>query len=312
MTQWTTFAGLTGVVLALLLALSVLTQREFEASESEPSPTDHRRADGRVSTESVPEAASPDRPAADGRTGAGPDPDAVSERLQDGSERVDGIDGTESRSEGGAGPPATDPRHLSTGALLANVALSQGLFAAVLFGAAFYTDVPAAALGLSLDPGYLATGAAVGVGLGAGLYVANELGAAAAKRLGVDHDEELRELLAPDSAGGWLVLLLVVLPIIAVFEEFLFRAALIGALSAGFGLSPWLLVVGSSVAFAAGHGMQGTAGVAVTGLLGLVLGTAFVLTGSLLVVVLAHYLVNAVEFVVHEGLGIEWATITES
>ncbi|WP_254767269.1 CPBP family intramembrane glutamic endopeptidase [Salinilacihabitans rarus] len=299
MTQWTTFAGLTGVVLALLLALSVLTQREFAASESsgrEPSPTD------RVSTGSVPGPAAPDRPA-DARAATGPD--AVSERAED-------VGGPGSRADGAAGPSATDPRNLSTGALLANVALSQGVFAAVLFGAAVYTGVPAAALGISFDAASLANDVVVGVGLGAGLYVANELGAAAAKRLGVDHDEELRELLAPDSAGGWLVLLLVVLPVIAAFEEFLFRAALIGAFSAGFGLSPWLLVVGSSVAFAAGHGMQGTAGVAVTGLLGLVLGAAFVLTGSLLVVVVAHYLVNAVEFVVHEGLGIEWAATTES
>jgi uncharacterized membrane protein len=37
-----------------------------------------------------------------------------------------------------------------------------------------------------------------------------------------------------------------------------------------------------------------------------VLGAAYVLTGSLLAVVVAHYLVNALEFVVHEGLGIEW------
>jgi membrane protease YdiL (CAAX protease family) len=44
-------------------------------------------------------------------------------------------------------------------------------------------------------------------------------------------------------------------------------------------------------------------GVVVTGVLGFVLAAAFVLTGSLLAVVVAHYLVNALEFVVHEGLG---------
>jgi uncharacterized membrane protein len=38
-----------------------------------------------------------------------------------------------------------------------------------------------------------------------------------------------------------------------------------------------------------------------------VLAVTFVLTGSLLVVVVAHYLVNALEFVVHEGLGFEWS-----
>ncbi|MCH7661371.1 MAG: CPBP family intramembrane metalloprotease domain-containing protein, partial [Euryarchaeota archaeon] len=41
-------------------------------------------------------------------------------------------------------------------------------------------------------------------------------------------------------------------------------------------------------------------------MLGFVLAAAFILTESLLVVVVAHYLVNALEFVVHEGFGIEW------
>ena len=39
-----------------------------------------------------------------------------------------------------------------------------------------------------------------------------------------------------------------------------------------------------------------------TGLLGFALAGAFVLTDSLLVVVVAHYAVNAVEFVAVEGL----------
>jgi membrane protease YdiL (CAAX protease family) len=124
---------------------------------------------------------------------------------------------------------------------------------------------------------------------------------------GVDYSESLRAHLAPESLRGWVVLLGVVLPIIAGFEELLFRAALVGVLAAGFGVSPWALAVASSVAFAVGHGAQGPGGVAVTGVLGFALAAAFVLTGSLLVVVVAHYLINALEFVIHEGLGIEWA-----
>ena len=72
-------------------------------------------------------------------------------------------------------------------------------------------------------------------------------------------------------------------------------------MSVGFGVSPWALAVLSSVAFALGHGAQGAAGVAVTGLLGFALAALFVLSGSLLAVVVAHYLVNALEFLVHEG-----------
>jgi membrane protease YdiL (CAAX protease family) len=113
--------------------------------------------------------------------------------------------------------------------------------------------------------------------------------------------------MAPDSANGWLLLLGVILPLVAVFEEFLFRGVLVGAFAAGFAVSPWLLAVGSSVLFALGHGAQGPAGILVTGSLGLVLAAGYVLTGSLLVVVVAHYLVNALEFVVYEGLGVELA-----
>ena len=196
--------------------------------------------------------------------------------------------------------------------MLANVAVSQGLFALVLVGAAIYTGIPASALGIEFSWSYVETGLIVGTLAGVVLYVANELGAALATHAGFDHDEGLRELLAPDSARGWAVLLGGVLPIIAVFEELLFRAALIGVLWAGFGIDPWLLAAVSSVAFALGHGMQGTVGIVVTGVLGFVLAALFIVTGSFLVVVVAHYWINALEFVVHEGLEFEWAKTIES
>ncbi|USZ73176.1 CPBP family intramembrane glutamic endopeptidase [Natronosalvus halobius] len=212
--------------------------------------------------------------------------------------------GARIRSESGT-RNGTDPRDISTGALLANVALSQGLFAAVLLGAAVYTAIPLEALGIEFDSSYLRSGLLIGAVAGVALYAANEVGAALANRLGVDHDEALRGLLAPDDVRGWVVLLVAVLPVVAFFEEFLFRAALIGVLAAGFDVPIWLLAVGSSVAFAIGHGMQGPAGIVVTGLLGFVLAALFIVTGSLLAVIVAHYLVNALEFVVHEGLGLE-------
>lgn len=200
-----------------------------------------------------------------------------------------------------------DPHSLSSGLLLVNVAATQGLFGAVLVAAAWLAEVPAHALGLGRLGGFSVF---VGVALGVALYVANEGMAAFADDIGIEYAEELRELLAPDSAAGWALLLVVVLPVIAGFEEVLFRAALIGAMSVGFAVSPWLLAVGSTVLFALGHGAQGTAGIVVTGALGFALAAAFILTESLLVVVVAHYLVNALEFVVHEGLGVEWTGAT--
>ncbi|WP_232820462.1 CPBP family intramembrane glutamic endopeptidase [Halorussus litoreus] len=201
-----------------------------------------------------------------------------------------------------------DQIEFTTGALLVNVAFSQGVFGAALVGAAWLADLPPDALGIvPADPWNLGVPAvALGVAVGVALYVANELAAAVADAAGVEYTEGVRESLAPDSPTGWAVLLGVVLPVIAGFEELLFRAALIGAFSAGFGLSPWLLAVLSTLAFAAGHGAQGPGGVAVTGVLGFALAAAFVVSGSLLVVVVAHYVVNALEFVIHEEFGIEW------
>jgi membrane protease YdiL (CAAX protease family) len=191
---------------------------------------------------------------------------------------------------------------MSTTALLANVALTQGVFGAVIVGSGLAFAIPLRAFGAdNLVAQLLGMPLLVGVALGVGLWLASELGSRAVDAAGIEHDESLRAMLAPDSTAGWLVLLLLVLPVIAGVEELVFRAAAIGVVSTAYGISPWLLAVLSSLAFGIGHGAQGTAGVLVTGILGLVLAAAFVLTGSLIVVFVAHYLVNALEFLVHEG-----------
>lgn len=184
-----------------------------------------------------------------------------------------------------------------TGALLVNVALTHGVLGVVLLAVAWFAEIPPTAVGAEVDPPWAL---AVGVALGIGLYVANELIAALARWIGVAYDERLRELLAPTTRWEWAVLLVCVLPVIAGVEELLFRGALVGALSVGFGLPVWGLAVASSVLFGLGHGLQGPGGVLVTGTLGFALAVAFVLTGSLLVVVVAHYVVNVLEVVVHE------------
>ena len=207
------------------------------------------------------------------------------------------------RSRSADGNPAAS--NLSTASLLANVAVSQGLFGVLLLAGAWYAEVPARAFGVAAETATVGS-LALGTGLGLALYAANEAGATLGARFGLGEGERLRSALAPDSAVGWAALLFVVLPVIAGFEELLFRGALVGVLAAGYDVSPWLLALVSSVAFGFGHGAQGRIGVLVTGALGFVLAAAFVVTGSLLVVVVAHYLVNALEFVVHEGLGVEW------
>ena len=249
MARWAVFAGVTALVLVLLLALARASQVTMD--------------DASAAMDS----------------------------------REDGVSSADDREQ----PPS-----LSAGLLLANVALSQGVFLLVLLGGAWYARIPPAALGVRPATSGLSA-VLVGTGLGVGLYVVNELGSRGANAVGIETPDAFRESLAPDSAVGWLVLLGAVLPIVAVFEELLFRAALVGAMSVGFSLSPWLLALLSSIAFALGHGAQGTVGMVATGGLGFVLASAFVLTGSLLVVVIAHYLVNALEFVVNERPSVQFA-----
>jgi membrane protease YdiL (CAAX protease family) len=223
-------------------------------------------------------------------------------RLEDGAGHLAAVDAPRADPSSPLDPGTG--RRPSTPELFANVAVSHGLFAALLLGGILLAAVPWSALGVT--DAATSTGlpaVALGIGLGVTIALANTVAAGLARTFGADPSRELRALLAPETWRGWLVLLAVVLPLIAGFEELLFRAALVGGFAAGFGVSPWVLAVLSSIAFAAGHGAQGALGVAVTGLLGLALATAFVLTGSLLAVVIAHYVVNAIEFVVAEGIG---------
>ncbi len=336
--EYSSFAAVTMLVLGLLIVLARASQAMFEGEEgvatdrdgSDPDETDagsdSRSAQSAQSTQSAVPATGAARIEDHRDTGRtrgerrardalgeenNPNPwrdeaDADADSWSDAESDADSPWG-DNESEEDARRARADVE-FSTGGLLANVALSQGVFGAAIVGAAWLADVPPVALGVAVgDPWSVGLPAVVvGLVVGVALYVANELSSVLLDATGVEYSEGLREALAPDTLRGWAILLGVVLPVIAGFEELLFRAALVGAFAAGFGVSPWILALFSTVAFAVGHGAQGPGGVVVTGLLGFALAAAFVLTESLLVVVVAHYLVNALEFVVHEGLGIEW------
>ena len=184
---------------------------------------------------------------------------------------------------------------LTSTELLVNTTASQATLAAMLVAAGWLAEVPADALGLAWSLELAGVGLAVGLVFAAG----NEALMRAFDAVGLGYDDSLRDALTPTTLSGWLLLLFVALPVVAGFEELLFRGVLVGALSTGFDLSPWVLAVASSVAFGAAHTAQGWIGVFVTTLLGLVLAAVYVATGSLLVVFVAHYVVNAVEFTVH-------------
>ncbi|WP_302080940.1 CPBP family intramembrane glutamic endopeptidase [Salinibaculum rarum] len=304
MPGWVPFTGLTAVVVLLLLGLARLSQRavddqpalpdarESTATPDTPGDGDGERAGVAVGDESTPtETTSSSVTVESDQVDAGP------------TTKSDRGDGELESSRSADDTPGAGPE-FSTGALLANVALTQGLFGVALAVGAWYYEIPLSALGLTetaVGTGALAIG--VGIVFGVVLWVANETSASVADAVGATYDESLRGMLAPETIPGWVLLLGIILPTIALVEELLFRAALIGVPAAGFGISPLALAIFSSALFALGHGAQGKVGIAVTGGLGLVLAGGYILSGSLLVVVVAHYLVNALEFLVHEGLG---------
>jgi membrane protease YdiL (CAAX protease family) len=338
-TDWATFAGLTGVALFALLALARASSGAVPEGASDPNSeaasggdTDTDASSGRVPSgrrvtrgedgmgadpfpPARPEPAEPG-PDSDGdgardtgepadrhAPGAGREPPSrrrpEPHQEAEPEPEVDPITGVELSGRGRAGG-------LSTGVLLVNVAFSQGVFGVLVLGAAWFTQVPASALGISFEVAAALPEVALGIAIGLALYAANAGVAVVAGAAGVSFDSGLRDLLTPETPAGWALLLGVVLPVVAGVEELLFRGALIGAMSVGFDVSPWLLAVASSAAFALGHGAQGRAGIAVTGFLGFALAAAFVLSGSLLTVIVAHYVVNATEFVAGGWLGVEW------
>lgn len=183
--------------------------------------------------------------------------------------------------------------------LYGNVIFSHGLIGVLVVLAAWFTHVPAEAFQFEFPSGPLV---GIGMGIGVGLFGLNE----AFKRLmpadQLVYSEQLRGLLAPESRLMWGGLIIGVLPVVAVVEEVLFRGALIGAFAIGFGVSPWALAIVSSIIFGIGHGIQGRGGIIATGVLGWILAVVFIVTGSLTVVIVAHYLVNVMEFIVHEHL----------
>lgn len=197
-----------------------------------------------------------------------------------------------------------DLQSVSGRALRWNVVFSQSLVAVVVLAGAWATGVPWTAFGWSGLPA-ASTGTVERLLAGVGLGVAIASGNLALERVvdagALREAAALRRKLAPETPVAWANLLLVTIPIIAISEELLFRGAMVGALAVGFDVSPWALAVVASLAFGAAHTAQGWLGIAVTATFGFVLAVAFVLTHDLVVVVVAHAVVDAVEFLHHEG-----------
>lgn len=176
--------------------------------------------------------------------------------------------------------------------LYLNVVGTQALVVALIVIGAWIAGVPEGVFALRVSQFVVVAGLVVGVAIFAASVVVTRV----LSRAGVTYSEALRDALEPRSPSEAVMLYGATLPAVAVGEEFLFRGALIGAMTAGLGVSPWIPAIGSSALFGYAHSAQGRAGVVVTGVLGLVLAGLFIVTNSLLAAVVAHLVVNALEF----------------
>ncbi len=93
----------------------------------------------------------------------------------------------------------------------------------------------------------------------------------------------------------WLQWILILPPLLlaVVVEEVLFRALAIGGFSVlPIPWIPWILAVGSSLLFGIVHVPQGSLGMILAGAIGFIFAAIFIITGSLLIVISAHFILN--------------------
>lgn len=140
----------------------------------------------------------------------------------------------------------------------------------------------------------------VGIVLGFALYLLTELLIHVVDVLGLTYEPGYDQIFAT-SPGGWPFFLGITLPAVSLREELIYRVALIGVASVVLGTSPWMLAVVSTLVFGAIH-FTGDGGIVIAGILGGALAITFVITNSLLIVVIAHTIVNGTEFVLHHAL----------
>lgn len=130
-------------------------------------------------------------------------------------------------------------------------------------------------------------GAALGVAI---QFVVNVVSVLAIRIFGKSiYDPKVMKSVVPKRQREWFLILLPLLLSVAV-EELIFRSMLIG----GFSLvvNPWIMAVASSIIFGIMHSPQGRLGIIMTGVIGFVFATIFIISGSLVMVITAHYIIN--------------------
>lgn len=122
------------------------------------------------------------------------------------------------------------------------------------------------------------------------------VGKAVVRRWGPEiYDNRLLRAIVPVNRREWVGVVLALLTA-ATLEELLFRSLPLAGLS--WLISPWVLMWPLSLGFGALHAAQGSWGVVGTAFMGLMLSVLFLVSGSIWVPIIAHWLLNVAEVTV--------------
>jgi membrane protease YdiL (CAAX protease family) len=136
------------------------------------------------------------------------------------------------------------------------------------------------------------------IGLTIGLataFVINLISVAAIRLWGKDiYSPDIMKSLIPRNQVEWVLIIIPLLLAVAV-EELLFRGLMVGGFSTV--VNPWAMALASGVLFGLMHSPQGNLGIVLTGAVGILFGAVFIITGSLLTVIVAHFALNFLQIV---------------
>lgn len=132
------------------------------------------------------------------------------------------------------------------------------------------------------------------IGIGVALFVPVMVGMTlilqSLKSGGLSVPEKAPAYLVPSGTGQY-VLAVILLIVVAVSEEVIFRGYLIRRFNA-LARNPGAALLLSSIIFAMGHGYQQSGGVVGVGILGLVFGAVYLWRGSLVAPMVMHFIQN--------------------
>lgn len=136
----------------------------------------------------------------------------------------------------------------------------------------------------------------LGLALSIPVVIGTQLVAALLRTAGLSGPPRTEPGVMPQDALGDIVLALLLVIVVAIAEETIFRGYLILRFGEALRSRTWA-VIGSSVAFAIGHGYEGSAAVVTIGLTGLVFAIVYLWRRSLVAPVVMHLVLDLVAIV---------------